>query len=137
MDLIERYLQAVKHWLPTKTERTTSSRSCQRTFTPRSRSAKPRSGARWRRLRSKRLLLERGRPMLVASGYLPQEYLIGPELFPVYRFVLKIVLLCSGAPTGTRARQFDRVRTWRRTATRRVPGSPISGRCGERSSSRC
>ena len=45
------------------------------------------------------MLLERGRPMLVASRYLPQEYLIGPELFPVYRFVLRIVLLCSGAPT--------------------------------------
>jgi hypothetical protein len=34
----------------------------------------------------------------MATRYLPQEYLIGPVLFPVYRFVLKIVFLCYLAP---------------------------------------
>ena len=33
MDLVERYLQAVKHWLPTD-RGTTSSRSCPRTSAP-------------------------------------------------------------------------------------------------------
>jgi hypothetical protein len=34
----------------------------------------------------------------VANRYLPQEYLIGPVLFPIYRLVLKIVMLCYLVP---------------------------------------
>jgi hypothetical protein len=33
------------------------------------------------------------RPVLVASRYSPQQYLIGPLLFPIYRFVLQLVAL--------------------------------------------
>jgi hypothetical protein len=44
-------------------------------------------------------LLQRfGSPLLVAHRYLPQESLIGPMLFPVYRLVLKIVVLCFLVP---------------------------------------
>ncbi|MFP5284744.1 MAG: hypothetical protein ACLGI9_03305, partial [Thermoanaerobaculia bacterium] len=39
-----------------------------------------------------------GHPMLVAQRYLPQQYLIGPVWFPVYRFVLKMVALCYLLP---------------------------------------
>ena len=30
-----------------------------------------------------------GRPMLVAARYLPQQYLIGPGMFPIYWYTLK------------------------------------------------
>jgi len=39
------------------------------------------------------ILKQRGNPMLVAAGYLPQRSLIGPALFPVYRFILVLVIL--------------------------------------------
>jgi hypothetical protein len=39
------------------------------------------------------ILKERGHPMLVAGRYLPQQYLIGPTLLPLYRFVLRALLL--------------------------------------------
>jgi hypothetical protein len=39
------------------------------------------------------ILKQRGHPTSVASGYLPQQYLIGPALFPVYRLVLQIVVV--------------------------------------------
>ena len=97
MDLIERYLQAVEHWLPTKQSHdiiAELSEDLRSEVEEREASL----GRPMTEAEVEALLLERGRPMLVASRYLPQEYLIGPELFPVYRFVLKIVLLCSGAP---------------------------------------
>src|SRR5205807_1757199 len=37
------------------------------------------------------ILKGRGRPVLVANRFLPQQHLIGPILFPIYVFVLKIV----------------------------------------------
>lgn len=39
-----------------------------------------------------------GNPAAVAARYLPHSYLIGPPLFPVYKFVLKIVTLCYLIP---------------------------------------
>ncbi len=43
MDLINRYLQAVKFWLPTKQKRE-SSQSCRKTSAPRLRIGKPTLG---------------------------------------------------------------------------------------------
>jgi hypothetical protein len=39
------------------------------------------------------ILKRRGNPMLVVAGYLPQRSLIGPVLFPVYQFILVLVIL--------------------------------------------
>jgi hypothetical protein len=38
-------------------------------------------------------LRKMGHPMLVASRYQPQQYLIGPTMFPMYLWVLRIALL--------------------------------------------
>src|SRR4051794_10177607 len=98
MDLVERYLQAVEHWLPTKQRHDIIAELSEDIHSQ----IEEREASLGRPLITaevEALLLERGRPMLVASRYLPQEYLIGPELFPIYRFVLKIVLLCAGVPT--------------------------------------
>ena len=98
MDLIERYLQAVRHWLPT-TKRHDIIAELSEDIHSQIDEREASLGRPLTETEVEAMLLERGRPMLVASRYLPQEYLIGPELFPIYRFVLKIVLLCSGAPT--------------------------------------
>ena len=34
-----------------------------------------------------------GHPMIVASRYQPQQYLIGPTLFPMYLYVLRLTML--------------------------------------------
>lgn len=37
-------------------------------------------------------LKQLGHPMKVAAGYAPQQYLIGPALYPYYKYVLKLVI---------------------------------------------
>lgn len=39
------------------------------------------------------MVKRRGHPMAVAARYLPRQYLIGPAFYPTYRFVLKVALL--------------------------------------------
>lgn len=93
MELLDRYVQAVKFWLPRAqqddivTELSEDIRS----------QIEERETALGRKLNDgeiESILKQRGRPLVVASGYLPQRHLIGPVLFPVYLFVLKIVMLC-------------------------------------------
>lgn len=42
------------------------------------------------------VLREMGKPEDMAASYLPEQYLIGPHLFPVYRLVLTIVMIIVG-----------------------------------------
>jgi hypothetical protein len=93
MDLLNRYLQAVKFWLP---------RAQQDDIIAELRDdirseIEERESALGRSLHDSELedlLKQRGRPLLVAEKYLPQRSLIGPALFPAYWFVLKLVMLC-------------------------------------------
>lgn len=39
------------------------------------------------------LLKDFGHPLLVAARYRPQQWLIGPDVFPFYKFVLRVVLV--------------------------------------------
>jgi len=39
------------------------------------------------------LLKEFGHPLVVAARYRPQQWLIGPDVFPFYKFVLRVVLV--------------------------------------------
>ena len=96
-ELIDRYLQAVGFWLPRKQkddiikELSEDLRS----------QVEEKEAAQGRKLsldEVELLLKQRGSPMLVSNHYLPQQYLIGPLLFPVYRFVLMIVGLCYLIP---------------------------------------
>lgn len=43
------------------------------------------------------VLREMGKPEDMAASYLPERYLIGPHLFPVYKLVLTIVMVIVGA----------------------------------------
>src|ERR1019366_9817627 len=44
------------------------------------------------------ILKKRGSPTKIASGFIPEQRLISPAMLPVYRLVLKIVLLWVLAP---------------------------------------
>lgn len=92
MELLDRYLQAVRFWLPRKqqddiiAELGDDLRS----------QIEERESALGRPLNEDELvtlLKQAGNPLWVAGRYQKQQTLIGPVLFPLYSFVLKIVAL--------------------------------------------
>ena len=91
MDLIDRYLTAVRRHLPRPKQDDIVSEL----------SDSLRSEVEERELALNRplndaeqseLLKQRGHPWLMASRYLPQQYLIGPALYPYYRQALTMVV---------------------------------------------
>src|SRR5579864_6948741 len=98
MDLLERYLQAVKFWLPKEQKQDIIAELSEdlRSEIEEKESA---LGRGLNEAELSDLLKKRGRPVFVANRYLPQEQLIGPALFPIYRLVLKIVLACYLVPS--------------------------------------
>ena len=97
MELLEKYLQAVKFWLPSSQQNDIIAELRDDIRSE----AEERESVLGRTLNESEwetLLKQRGRPMLVAEKYLPQRWLIGPVLFPAYWFVLRLALLCYLAP---------------------------------------
>jgi len=97
MELLDRYLQAIKFWLPREQQEDIAaelSEDIQSQITE----EETRLGRPLNETETAAILKQRGRPLLVAQRYLPQQALIGPVLFPVYCFVLKIVILACLAP---------------------------------------
>jgi len=92
MDLLDRYLHSVRFWLPKAqqkdiiTELSDDIRS----------QIEDKESALGRSINEDELvalLQQIGHPMRVAARYQPQQSLIGPTLFPIYKFVLKLVTL--------------------------------------------
>ena len=97
MDLIERYLQAVQFWLPKGQKDDIIAELSEDLHAQ----IEERESALSRPLTEpeiEAILKQRGRPVLVANRFLPQDHLIGPLLFPIYTFVLKIVALAYLLP---------------------------------------
>lgn len=97
MELIERYLQAVKFWLPKQQKQDIIAELSEDLYSQ----IEEREAEIGRKLDDaevEAILRQRGRPVLVANRFLRQEYLIGPVMFPIYTFVLKIVGLCYLLP---------------------------------------
>jgi hypothetical protein len=97
MEMIERYLESVKFWLP-KGQKDDIIEELSADIDAQ---VKEREAGLSRELSEAEvelILKQRGRPVVVANRFLPQEQLIGPLLFPVYRFVLKIICLCYLLP---------------------------------------
>jgi hypothetical protein len=93
MELIDRYLQAVRFWLPPQQQDDIIAELSEDLRAQ----IEERESELGRTLMGpdiEALLRKRGSPILVANGYLPQRWLIGPALFPIYLLVLKIVSLC-------------------------------------------
>jgi hypothetical protein len=89
MELIERYLQAVKFWLP-KQQKDDIIAELSADIYAQIEERETALGRKLTEAEVEELLKQRGHPLLVANRFLPQESLIGPVLFPIYRFVLKI-----------------------------------------------
>lgn len=90
MDLVERYIEAVKFWLPAKLKEDIAA-ELKEDICSQIEEAEAEKGRKLSEDEVAALLKERGSPLYVASRYLPQHTLIGPELYPLYIFVLKIV----------------------------------------------
>jgi hypothetical protein len=92
MDLLDRYLQAVRFWLPKAQQEDLIAELSEDLHSQ----VEEKEGELGRPLHEAEVsvILKRcGSPILVASRYRPQRHLIGPVLFPIYEFVLKMVLL--------------------------------------------
>jgi hypothetical protein len=98
-DLIQRYLQAVRFWLPKKQQDDIILELSQ-DLAAQVEEQEERLGRKLNDLEVETLLRQRGSPIRVANGYLPQQSLIGPLLFPIYVFVLKVVTLCMLIPAA-------------------------------------
>jgi hypothetical protein len=92
-ELVDRYLQAVRFWLP-RTERP------QDLIAELGEDLRSQIEEKERELgrpvdeaEVSAILKRCGAPMIVASRLGPKRFLIGPTLFPIYEFVLKLVLL--------------------------------------------
>ena len=97
MEMLERYLHAIEFWLPRDQRRDILAEISEDLHSQ----IEEHQAALGRPLNDAELevlLRQRGRPMLVANRYRPQRSLIGPEWFPAYVFVLKIVGLCYVLP---------------------------------------
>jgi len=97
MDLIERYLQAVQFWLPSK-QKSDIIAELSEDLHAQIEEKEAGLGRKLTDAEVEAILRQRGRPVLVANGFFPQEYLIGPVLFPIYLYVVKAVLLGYVAP---------------------------------------
>jgi len=97
MDLLERYLQAVKFWLPTPQKQDIAAELSE-DIRAQIEDKEAALGRPVTEAEVVAILRQIGRPVLVANRYLPQRYLIGPLWFPIYVFVLKIVAACYLVP---------------------------------------
>jgi len=91
VEVLDRYLQAVRHWLPSAQQDDILAELSEDIRSE----VEEQEAAAGRRLQETELaaiLKRRGHPMWVAEGYLPQRHLIGPALLPVYARVLKVTL---------------------------------------------
>jgi len=97
MELLDRYLQAVKFWLPVEQQDDIAAELAE-DIRSQVEDRKEQLGRDLKEEEVEALLKQRGRPLVVAQQYLPQRDLIGKMLLPAYWFVLKVVLLCYLAP---------------------------------------
>ena len=97
MDLVERYLQAVKFWLP-KAQREDIAAELSEELHARIEELESELGHALHEDEIVAILRQSGAPVLVANRYQPQRSLIGPVLFPSYLFVLKITAICYLVP---------------------------------------
>ena len=88
MDILDRYLQAIGEYLPAAGKEDTLAELRANLLAL----IEDREEQLGRPLNGDELveiIRNHGRPVVVASRYLPQQWLIGPELFPFYRLALR------------------------------------------------
>ncbi|MBV8632484.1 MAG: hypothetical protein JOZ83_16265 [Silvibacterium sp.] len=96
-DLVDRYLQAVGFWLP-RSQKQDILAEISEDLRSQIEDRETELGRTLTESEVAEILKQRGRPIFVAGQFLPQRSLIGPALYPIYIFVLKIVALCYLIP---------------------------------------
>lgn len=99
MELIQRYLHAIEFWLP-RSQKKDIIAEISEDLHSQIEEREAQLGRSLSDAELEALLKQRGNPMLVANSYLPRQSLIGPALFPLYKFVLKIAVLCWPLPAS-------------------------------------
>jgi hypothetical protein len=97
MELVDRYLQAIKFGLPKNQKQDIIAELSEDLHSQ----IQDQEGSLGRALKQEEIaaiLKKFGPPMQVALRYQPQRYLIGPQVFPMYLFVLKLVWMCFFGP---------------------------------------
>jgi hypothetical protein len=90
MELLDRYLESVRRYLPWKQQNDLLA-ELRVNLESQLEEREAELGRPLTRAEAEAWLLEIGSPLQVAARYQPQQYLIGPALFPVYRLVLRNV----------------------------------------------
>jgi hypothetical protein len=88
MNLLERYLQAVGQYLPAETREDVLAELRVNLQAEMDARLEEKEGP-LSESEVAAILKAHGRPMLVAARYMPQHYLIGPEVFPIYLLTLR------------------------------------------------
>jgi hypothetical protein len=96
MELIDRYLQAVRFWLP-KAQHDLALELAEDLHSQ-VEAKEAEFGRPLDEAEVSAILKECGNPIVVAGRLRPQDYLIGPMIFPAYRFILKMTLLWMMLP---------------------------------------
>ena len=96
MELIDRYLQAVRFWLP-KSQHDLALELAEDLHSQ-VEAKEAELGRPLDEAEVSAILKECGRPVMVAGRLRPQDYLIGPTMFPAYRSILKMTLLWMMLP---------------------------------------
>jgi len=128
MDMLDRYLQAVKFFLPAN-QQDDIARELSENLISQMEDREEELGRPLDESEQEEILRRHGHPMLVAGRYRERQHLIGPTFFPLYVFVLEMGL-------GARPRDAGLVHDGRRrilphetrTEARSSPGSAISSR---------
>lgn len=97
MELLDRYLQAIEFWLP-KRQRQDIIAELSEDLRSQIEEKETELGRKLEGAEVEAILKRCGSPLAVASRYRPQQYLIGPTLFPIYRFVLAVLLIGCVVP---------------------------------------
>jgi len=92
IELVDRYLQAVRFWLPKTQQQEELLTELGDDLRSQIEAEEEELGRPMTTEEASAILKRCGAPMVVASRLGPKQYLIGPALFPIYWFVLKMVL---------------------------------------------
>src|SRR5271157_508737 len=93
MELLDRYLQAVRFWLPKSQRQEDLIAELGEDLRSQIDAKETELGHPLDATEVSAILKRCGSPMIVAARLGPKQHLIGPALFPIYLFVLKMVLL--------------------------------------------
>jgi hypothetical protein len=97
MEILDRYLKAVKFWLPIEQKQDIIAELSE-DIRSQIEDKESELGRPLNEGEIDAILKKVGPPMVVAQRYLPPRYLIGPALFPIYWFVLRLSWLCIYGP---------------------------------------